>query len=149
MHNSISTLNDLIETLKDGQEGYRAAAKDVESADLKTLFNEYSLQRSAFAGELQAHVVSLGEPKPETAGSVVGALHRGWIDLKSSLSTRDAHAILAECERGEDSALAHYRAALEDKGLPANLRETVEKQREGIEAAHLRVRLLRDELAPK
>lgn len=55
----------------------------------------------------------------------------------------DCSAILAECERGEDSALAHYRAALEDKELPANLRETVEKQRQAIEAAHLR-----DELAP-
>ncbi|MDB6120908.1 MAG: hypothetical protein JWO08_4689 [Verrucomicrobiaceae bacterium] len=149
MHNSISTLNDLIEILKDGQEGFQAAAKDVESADLKALFNEYSLQRSSFAGKLQALVVSLGEPEPETGGSVAGALHRGWIDLKSAVSTQDSHAILAECERGEDSAVAGYRAVLDDPDLPADLRATVEKQFMGIKAAHDRVKALRDSLAPK
>ena len=147
MHNSISTLNNLIETLKDGQEGFKAAAKDVESADLKMLFNEYSLQRSGFAGELQALVVGLGEPKPETDGSLAGALHRGWIDLKSSLATRDAHAILAECERGEDSAVSNYKAALEEVDLPSNLRATIEEQFTAIKAAHDRVRSLRDAMA--
>ncbi len=149
MHDSIPTLNDLIETLKDGQEGFNAAAKDAESAELRRVFNEYSLQRSGFAGELQAHVVSLGEPKPETGGSVAGALHRGWIDLKSALATRNAHAILAECERGEDSALASYRGVLDLPDLPADLRATVEKQFRAIEAAHDRIRTMRDALAPK
>ena len=53
MSNTTSILNDLIETLKDGQQGFREAAEDVQSHDLKTLFSEYSLQRSRFAGELQ------------------------------------------------------------------------------------------------
>ena len=149
MQDSISTLNDLIETLKDGQEGFKAAAKDAESAELRRVFNEYSLQRSGFAGELQAHVVSLGEPKPETGGSVAGALHRGWIDLKSALASRDAYAILAECERGEDSAVANYREVLDLPDLPADLRETLEKQFKAIQAAHDRIRALRDALAPK
>ncbi len=149
MHNSIGTLNDLIQTLKDGQEGYNAAAHDVESPDLKQVFLEYSLQRSGFAGELQALVVSLGEPKPQAEGSVAGALHRGWIDLKSALSTRDAHAILAECERGEDSAVASYRKALDDADLPGNLRGTLQTQFTAIKAAHDKVKMLRDSLAAK
>ena len=147
MKNSISILNDLIETLKDGQEGFKAAAKDVESADLKALFAELSLQRSSFAGELQALVVSLGDPEPETGGSVAGALHRGWIDLKSSVTSRDAHAILAECERGEDSAVAHYRQALDNVDLPGDLRATIQTQATAIKASHDRVRDLRDALA--
>lgn len=147
MSNPISTLNNLIETLKDGQQGFAAAAKDVEAPELKKQFTEYSLQRSKFAGDLQALVVSLGDPEPTTTGSVAGALHRGWIDLKSSVTSRDEHAVLAECERGEDSAVANYKEALEDALLPADIRATVQQQYSQIQAAHDTVRALRDATA--
>jgi uncharacterized protein (TIGR02284 family) len=146
MTDTTSILNNLIETLKDGQEGFQAASKDVQSADLKTLFSGYSLQRSKFAGELQTLARSLGEKEPETSGSVAGSLHRGWINLKSALASRDEHAILAECERGEDSAVAEYREALEESELPANVRETLNSQFVEVKAAHDRVRNLRDAL---
>lgn len=149
MSTTTSTLNSLIETLKDGQAGFRAAAEDVESSNLRALFSEYSLQRSKFAGELQALARSLGEKDPEDSGSVSGALHRGWIDLKSALSSKDEHAILAECERGEDSAVAEYEKALAETGLPANVQETIRKQYGEVKAAHDRVRDLRDSLAMK
>ena len=38
----ISTLNGLIETCKDGEQGFRSAAEGVQRADLKTLFNSTS-----------------------------------------------------------------------------------------------------------
>src|SRR5947208_9198374 len=78
----ISTVNDLIETLKDGQEGFRQAAEAVNDSQLKTLFSEYSLQRSRFAGELQNEVINLGESKPEDSSSTAGAMHHAWINLK-------------------------------------------------------------------
>ena len=144
-----SILNNLIETLKDGQEGFRAAAEDTESPRLKTLFNEFSLERSQFAGELQALSRELGGGEPEKTGSVAGALHRGWIDLKSALSSKDEHAILAECERGEDSAVAEYRKAIESNALPANVLDTVQTQFIAVQAAHDEVRDLRDAFVPK
>ena len=149
MSNTTSTLNDLIETLKDGQQGFREAAEDVTSSDLKTLFSEYSLQRSKFAGELQTLARTLGEKEPETTGSVSGALHRGWINLKSALSSKDEHAILAECERGEDSAVAEYKKALDQSALPANVQHILRVQYTAVQAAHDRVRNLRDALAVK
>ncbi|MEO7318692.1 MAG: PA2169 family four-helix-bundle protein, partial [Chthoniobacteraceae bacterium] len=84
------------------------------------------------------------ESKPETAGSVSGALHRGWIDLKAALTSKDEHAILAECERGEDSAVAHYTEALADEGLPGHVTATLQTQYKAVKAAHDRVRDLRD-----
>jgi hypothetical protein len=57
----ISTINGLIETLKDGQEGFRQASDAVKDSQLETLFSEYSLQRSKFAGELQNEAIILGE----------------------------------------------------------------------------------------
>ena len=77
----ISTINNLIETLKDGQEGFKQAAEGVKDPQLKSLFNEYSQQRSRFATELQSQARSLGEPQPETSSTAAGALHRAWINL--------------------------------------------------------------------
>ena len=139
---AISCLNGLIETCKDGQNGFKEAAEGVERSDLKSLFYEFSQQRAQFAGELQSLVQSLGGD-PETTGSTLGALHRGWIDIKSAVTGRDEEAILNECERGEDSAKNNYKAALTEN-LPANIREVVETQYSSVQAAHDRVKALRD-----
>lgn len=139
----VSTINSLIETLKDGQEGFRQAAEAVKDADLKSLFNKYAMQRSRFAGELQSEAHQLGEHDPENTSSTAGALHRAWIDLKSAVTSGDDHAILAECERGEDSAVKEYREALEDE-LSAPIKDIVTRQFSEVQAAHDRIKSLRD-----
>jgi uncharacterized protein (TIGR02284 family) len=138
----VSTLNELIETCKDGQEGFKQAAEGVERSDLKSLFFEFSQQRAHFAGELQELVLKLGE-KPETSGSTAGALHRGWINIKSAVTGKDEKAVLNECERGEDSAKNTYKDALENP-LPNYIAEVVRNQYESIQMAHDRVKALRD-----
>ena len=137
-----SVLDDLIQTLKDGQEGFKQASEAVRDPQLKSLFTEYSQQRSRFATDLQSQVRNLGE-KPETDSSAAGALHRGWINLKSVVTGGDDHAILAECERGEDSAVEEYKKALDDD-LSQPLYELVSRQYTDIKAAHDRIRNLRD-----
>lgn len=139
----ISVVDDLIETLKDGQQGFKQAAEGVKDPELKSLFNEYSRQRARFAMELQSEAQSLGKSEPETSGSTAGALHRGWIDLKSAVTRGDDHAILAECERGEDSAVEEYKKALND-GLSASLHEILSRQYSDIREAHDRIKNLRD-----
>lgn len=138
-----SVLNRLIETCKDGQDGFRFAADDVKSADLKSLFHELSDQRAQFATELQHLVSDIGEI-PEEGGSVSAVLHRGWIELKSTLTSGDEHAILSECERGEDSAVEAYRDALDHDEMPDTIRGVIRQQFMGVQAAHDRVRDLRD-----
>jgi uncharacterized protein (TIGR02284 family) len=139
----ISTINGLIETLKDGQEGFRQAAEGVKDPTLKSVFNEYSLQRAKFAGELQAEAVQLGEPDPEDSSSAAGAMHRAWINLKSALTSQDDHAILAECERGEDSAVSEYKDAMEED-ISSPIREIISRQFGEVKNAHDRIRSLRD-----
>lgn len=140
-----SIINDLIESCKDGQKGFHDASEKVSHTELKTLFSGYSLQRSKFAGELQQLVLGLGE-KPETSGSVASAMHRGWIGLKAAFTKGSDHAILAECERGEDHAVSAYRDALAGE-LPANIRETVSTQSAAVQAAHDDIRGRRDACA--
>ena len=138
----ISTLNELIETCKDGQEGFKQAAEGVERSDLKSLFFEFSQQRAHFAGELQQIVQKLGE-EPTSSGSTAGALHRGWINIKAAVTGKDEAAVLNECERGEDSAKKTYKDALEDP-LPSYIADVVRNQYESIQMAHDRVKALRD-----
>ena len=140
----ISTINGLIETLKDGQEGFRQASEAVKDSQLKTLFAEYSLQRSKFAGELQNEAISLGEHNPENTSSAAGAMHRAWISLKSAITSHDDYAILAECERGEDSAVSEYKKAMEEEELSWPIRETISRQYADVKSAHDRIRELRD-----
>ena len=138
-----TVLNSLIETLKDGQEGFKQAAEGVSDPKLKSLFSDYSHQRSRFATALQSEARRHGETEPETSSSATGALHRGWINLKSAVTGGDDHAILAECERGEDSAVEAYKEAL-DNGLSPSAQELVSRQFAEIKAAHNRIRSLRD-----
>src|ERR1700680_1835645 len=84
-NNAISVLKKLIEVCKDGQRGYLEAATHVKRSDLKTFFNEQSLERARFAGELEAELIRLGKPDNKVAGSVGGTLRRAWIDTKVSL----------------------------------------------------------------
>ncbi|MFZ1220660.1 MAG: PA2169 family four-helix-bundle protein [Chthoniobacterales bacterium] len=140
----ISTINDLIETLKDGQKGFREASEAVKDTQLKSLFSEFSLQRSKFAGELQNEAISLGEHNPENSSSTAGAMHRAWINLKSAITSQDDHAILAECERGEDSAVSEFKNAMEEEELSATIREIVSRQYADLKRAHDRIRELRD-----
>ena len=144
----ISTLNNLIETLKDGQEGFKQSASGVDDPQLKTIFDTLSLQRSKFAGELQSEVVKLGDAEPEDSSSATGAMHRAWINIKSAVTNRDRHAILAEAERGEDSAVDAYKDALEEN-LPAPIRDIVTRQAAEVKTAHDKIRNLRDAAAQK
>jgi uncharacterized protein (TIGR02284 family) len=139
----ISTLNDLIETCKDGEQGFRDAADGVTRSDLRSLFSEFARQRTQFANELQVQVSRLGGD-PEKGGSVSGSLHRGWINLKSAITGKDDHAILAECERGEDAAVKSYQSALE-RDLPSDLRSIVERQYNDILDCHNRIKAMRDQ----
>ena len=138
--NVVSTLNGLIETCKDGQNGFKTASESVNNQDLKRLFSEYSQQRARFTGELQTEVRTLGGD-PETTGSTAAALHRGWIDIKSVVTGKDEGAIVAECERGEDSAVRNYEEALR-ASLPANVKSLVDRQFSEVKQAHDRIRSL-------
>ena len=141
----ISTLNDLIETCKDGEEGFLACSEGIKDPILKASFTERSLNCGEAADELQELVSSLGGD-PETQSSLAGTLHRRWVDIKSAITGQDEEAVLNECERGEDVAVRSYKNALE-KNLPEYVRIIVERQFAGVRANHDEVKLMRDSAA--
>lgn len=138
-------LDNLIETCRDGQNGYRESAENIKNPAIREFFNEQSLLRGQFAGELEAEARRLGERDVNTSGSTVAAMHRAWIDLKASLGGGD-EAIIAAAETGEDSAKKAYEEALR-ADLPADVKAIIDRQAQSVFAAHDRVREFRDQKA--
>jgi uncharacterized protein (TIGR02284 family) len=136
----VETLNDLIETCKDGEEGFRTCAEDIRRADLKPLFERAAQRCAEAARELQSLVLAYGG-KPERSSSFAGSAHRRWVDIKSAIMGKDDAAVLAECERGEDVAKESYQKALKQE-LPADVRAVVERQYRGVMEHHDTVRNL-------
>lgn len=137
---TISTLNNLIETCKDGEEGFRTAAEGVTSPQVKAVFQQYSQQRAQMARELQDEVRGLGG-SAETSGSVSGSLHRGWINIKSTVTGKDEQKIIAEAERGEDVAKKVFEEALKEP-LPSQVKTLVQRLAGQVREAHDRVRAM-------
>lgn len=139
---TVDILNDLIETSKDGEYGFRTSAEYLKAVDTRTLFERRADECRQSAAELQTLVQQYGG-SPEDSGSASAAMHRGWVAVKGTLSGYSDKAILEETERGEDVALESYRKALADN-LPADVRSVVERQYEGVKRNHNEVRQLRD-----
>src|SRR3954463_7398466 len=133
-----STLNALIQTSKDGENGFRAAAESVDDSNLRHLLESYAQQRAEFAAELQLEVRRLAHDPVDT-GHAKAALHRSWMDIKAGLTGRDEAAVIAECERGEDIAVGVYQKALESD-LPDDLRTMVQRQFLEVQQAHDHIR---------
>ena len=139
---AIDILNDLLESCRDGQFGFDLAAEHAESADLKTTLARHAAECRSAGQELEMLIRQLGG-EPDEGGSVSGALHRGWVSVRGTLSGYSDQAMLDECERGEDSAVARYRKALKQT-LPAPIRSMVERQAQGAQRNHDQIKAMRD-----
>ncbi len=143
---TISILNDLIETSIDGEEGFATSAKNAKSPQVKTFLARRSTEVGAAVGELQQHVTQLGG-KPEDSSSVSADIHQAWVKLKTAFTSNDDKAVLEEAERGEDVAKKAYSKALEksrEKGVSPSIIAVIEKQYQGVLKNHDEVKALRD-----
>lgn len=138
----VSVLNDLIEISRDGAEGFRTCAEDVDDAALKLYFENRAQSCANAVRELSTEVRRYGGD-PDTGGTATGILHRAWVDLKTAVTSQDNLAVLEECERGEAAAVMAYENALREE-LTGDLRALLEKQCDGAKRNHDRVRQLRD-----
>ena len=141
---SLLVLNALIHAGRDSERGYLAAADLVTEPELVQLFADHAVQRAKFVQELEERIHTLRSTPDKARGSVAGGLHRGRMGLEASLASNETHAILSECERGEEVAVATYRDALKTSNLDGQTRTLIQRQYELVQAAHDRVKQLRD-----
>ena len=141
---AIDTLNDLLESCRDGEYGFRECAEHTKALDIKTVLGQRAEDCRVAAIDLQALIVKMGGT-PQEGGTASGAMHRGWVSVKGTLTGYSDYAMLDECERGEDVALANYRKALK-QNLPVVARVLVESQSQGAQRNHDQIKAMRDAL---
>jgi uncharacterized protein (TIGR02284 family) len=141
----LDVIRNLIQTCRDGEDGYLHAASHVTDTGTQEYFKEMSLERKGFVLELREIAVRLGEREPDTSGSVAGTLHRTWFAAKADMGLGD-QAVINSVESGEDAAKKAYETALA-AGFTDDVRQVIQKQADRVLAAHDHVRDLRDRKA--
>jgi len=129
-------LEDLVETLEDGNKGFSDAAEMLAEAgreDLAGTMRQMSDQRARFSTELRELAGRQGIDIAE-AGSAAGAVHRGWMNVKESLSSNDADAVLSAAATGEEHAKNEFEKALE-VDLPDHVMDVIRKQAVAVTTA--------------
>ena len=139
---AIDTLNNLLEICRDGEFGFTESAEHTKTQEVKSVFLQRAGDCRSAAAELQQLIIEMGG-EPEEGGTVSGAMHRGWVAVKGSLSGYSDIDMLEECERGEDVALAQYRKALK-QDLPMQAKAVVERQVQGTQRNHDQIRDMRN-----
>ena len=142
-----SVLKEVINMLADSQKGFTDIGEHLKDDALKRYFLAESLKRAQFRGDLENELHRDGVKDVHETGTVTGALHRFWGDLKAKVVSND-HELLATAEQGEDVAKKVYKDALEQE-LPTTVREMLADQQKHINASHDYVRNHRDALASK
>ena len=142
---TIKTLKHLVEICKQGEEGFETAAENIRNTEYESLLRNYSQQRAKFASELESEIVKLGGDRDDNTfkgmlDDAGGALHRGWINIKSAVAGGDSEAILAECQTGDKAAVETYEKALQTSNLPANIESLVRRQYADVVEAYNKIK---------
>jgi uncharacterized protein (TIGR02284 family) len=141
---AVNALEELIEVARDGQNGYRDGAEHAKDPQLHRFLDAVSLARAKFAGDLESYAVRLGKADVDRSGSMKGAIHRGWTDLKTNLGGGD-DSILSSMETGDSYVKEHYEKYINDNKLPDDILETIRNQAQTIVGTLDRVRAMRRE----
>ncbi|MEO8934189.1 MAG: PA2169 family four-helix-bundle protein [Xanthomarina sp.] len=124
-------LNALLEKNYDAEKGYKKAAEHTKHIALKNYFNRKAAERYDFGHQLKTEITNFGED-PKTSGSVTGAAHRTWMDVKAVFSADSEESMLEEAIRGEKASIEEYNDVLNEAHLPPTTREIVMKQKNTI-----------------
>lgn len=132
----------LLSICNDGKEGYKNAAENSETGELKALFTTYSIQRAEFADKLRTCIRQVGGDPDNERGGPLGMLHRTWIDIKTALTTKDNKAVLEACVTGEKAAVEAYDDALKNTDMSMEIRQIIMQQRSQISEALQHINIL-------
>ncbi|KOF03643.1 ferritin-like domain-containing protein [Roseivirga seohaensis] len=138
----VDKLNDVLRRSYDAIQGYENAIDDMNDAQLKNFFKNQVMERTRFAGELASEITALGG-EPVTESSFKAALHRAWMDLKSSIASNNAEKVLQECIRGEETASEDYKDILEsDLSLPPSVTNMLRSHKASIDATVVKLKMM-------
>lgn len=114
-------------TLK-ARDTYENAAKNAHNKMLTEFFEKAADSHEKFADELQQEISSLGMEVKDKGSSNLNA-DQFWLDFASIIVLRNEAAILKNCLKAEEKAIALYDEALANDEVRPAFREKLETQR--------------------
>lgn len=139
----VGTLRELALFIKDGNLGYKKAADETRTAQLKAFCLREAEQRGRFLHELNSIITRFGGD-PQTDSTIKGKLYRQFMDVKAGLTGNDDVSVINNCIFGEEWAIRAVHDAL-DNELPADVREVVERQHTVCHTALTELKAMKDQ----
>ncbi|WP_372753116.1 PA2169 family four-helix-bundle protein [Mariniflexile sp.] len=139
----VDVLQELLQKNYDAEAGYKQIMQKAEDGLLKNWLQVKAKQRSQFANELDGLIRQLNAT-PATDGTVLGSMHRAWIDVKTTLSANTDEAILEECIRGEKASVEEYEKQLSKVSNYSDINMLIYQQMVSIKTALNTVKKLED-----
>ncbi|TBW29177.1 PA2169 family four-helix-bundle protein [Gramella sp. KN1008] len=131
--NMLQILSSLLEKNYDAEKGYKKAIEHADRRDIKVFLKEQAVRRNHFATELDKEIHMLNEhPDSKGNGSVLGNLHKFWMDFRTAITKKEDEALLEECLRGEKVSLKEYERVIEKNILSPRIKTLLETQRDHI-----------------
>ena len=138
-----STLNELIETLRSNQEGFKELGHRLQNDRAKRFFLEETQVRAEYAAELENELHRMGvHDVKKTGTSYMSKARHLWGELQVTLAVGQK-ALLSMAEKGDDAAKEVFTSALKED-LPLPLRELLQRQLTHIQRSHDRIKALHD-----
>jgi uncharacterized protein (TIGR02284 family) len=136
-------INSIIQKNEDAVLGYMKAAENAKGIGLQSYFSNKVLERNNFIASLKSAAPALNL-RNDTDGSVTGALHRTWMDIKAAFSSDDDEAMLEEAIRGDKAAIEEYNEILSDTHLPIAVGTLIRQQITWIKEDLQKIKSLED-----
>ena len=136
-------LNDLLKKTYDAEKGFKKAAENIDNSALKTYFKQKAQERYDFGHELKSELKTFNQDI-DKGGSVTGAAHRTWMDVKALFSSENQESMLEEAIRGEKAAINEYSEVINETSLPSSTKSILESQKNKIQNGLSRIKTLED-----
>lgn len=142
---TVTILNRLIVTSKNGESALRAAADEAWHEELRQSLFEYSRFFGEAARELQEAVRKVGG-HPRELGTFGNTLHRTWMHIHAKAAGRDEAKILDDVEQDESEADRMYADAMRGWDTPPEVKALIERQAGEARRRHEAIQELRARL---
>ncbi|MBW7676339.1 ferritin-like domain-containing protein [Chryseobacterium chendengshani] len=134
---TVSVLNDLLKITNDRIEGFSKVEDKVWEtySGLKSDYDDMVSNSQKMKSDLVQLITERGG-EPENTTTAAGAIHRAWIDIKSSFAGNKDESTLENVVFGEDAAIKAYQDALDSGDLCTKSSQTVQDQLHHLKASY-------------
>ncbi|MBU2973227.1 MULTISPECIES: PA2169 family four-helix-bundle protein [Zobellia] len=139
----VDQLEEILEKNRDAEKGYKKAAENADSPNLKAYFDNKSRERAQFNNALRTEMIASYDSIDDNS-SFTGSIHRAWMDIKALFSADNDESMLEEAIRGDKAAIEEYDEVLDDATLPASIAALIRDQKLKIRTDLNKIKSLED-----